>query len=119
MFLFKVLRLKKGAATFDSKRIKKILQVWQKEKMKKLENDEKLCNDKLREHHNTSRILITSYLNKVLQLFMLILSASFFFAVTFKIVCDLEADFNNIEIFSENPDYSSFEDQSNYFLLKY
>jgi hypothetical protein len=54
--------------------------------------------------------LLLGYSFKIIHLFYIILSASFYFGVSFKILCELEADVNGLDIFTSNPDLSGLQE---------
>lgn len=93
LLVIKVIRLFKGLKNFD---INVLLTWYKKNQQKKLDilikNNQVLANNKEIDQTNIGKILIMSFVLKVLKMTLVIFSCSYFFAMIFKIFLDLQRD---------------------------
>ena len=70
---------------------------------------------KVSDHTRIGRILAMSFVLKTLKLILVITSCSYFFAMSFKILIEIQADVNNWDDFADEP----IEDEPEHFAQFY
>jgi hypothetical protein len=110
-FILKVFRIRRSITALDPEKLLIIIKSRHLKTMnKRCKEDPLYANDKRKDNNKITFILLLSYTFKIIHLFYIILSASFYFGVSFKIICDLEADINDVDIFKRDVDLTNFPD---------
>jgi hypothetical protein len=108
LFIIKLVRLKQGLDNFDINSILKRYKSHQRGQLEELiQRDPIAGNSKIEDHTNIGKILAMSYFLKTLKLILVITSCSYFFAMLFKILIEIQGDLMNLDEYNTDPSHDS------------
>lgn len=90
IYLFKLIRLKRGLEAFDVGKLMDILKGLIRERTeRKIKKDPAIGEDNIRDHNNIEEIMLTGYTLKTLKLVIIILNLSYFLGLSWLIFCQI------------------------------